>query len=145
MNNEHVWVVVADKGQAKIYQVTKFPKLEEVANLAHPECRLHNQDLISSKPGRTFQSFSTSRSAYQPENEPKAVEAMKFAAEVSEFLTNSVRKGKFTRMYLIAEPSFLGLLRKQVSSEVKKTILGEIPKDLTNQGIRVVEQQLMQV
>ncbi|MFA6916934.1 MAG: host attachment protein [Parachlamydiales bacterium] len=145
MSEDHIWVLVADKCHAKIYQIVKFPKLEEIADLAHPEGRLRDQDLISTKPGRNFQSFSTARSAYEPETDPKAVEALKFANEVSDFLTASIRKGRFNRLYLIADPAFLGLMRKIINPEVKKTILSEIPKDLTTQDLKVIEQHIAQV
>lgn len=141
--NPTTWIVVADNSKAKIFRLVKFPnKIEEIAFLEHPESRLHNQDLISSKPGRNFQSGGTTRHAYQPETEPKAVEAHKFAREVSNFLTVAERNSEFNRIYLFAEPSFLGLLRQLISPDIQKLIAAEIPKELTSCDNSTIEQHL---
>lgn len=134
------WVVVADNSKAKIFRLVKFPnKIEEITQLVHPASRLHNQDLISSKPGRSFQSGGTTRHAYQPETEPKQVEAIKFAREVVQYLSTAEKKGEFSRLYLIAEPSFLGLLRQLIHPEMQKLITNEIAKELTSCDISTVE------
>lgn len=142
MHKNQIWVVVADRTQAKIYRMTKFPKLEEIAYLEHPESRLHNQDLVSSKPGRGFQSVGNSRSAYQQETEPKQVEAIKFATEVTQYLYTAVNKGEFDKLYLFAEPSFLGLLRQHLHPQVQKHVTAEVPKELTTCNLEAIEHHL---
>lgn len=141
-DNPHTWVVVADNSHAKIYQLKKFPKLEEIQHLEHPESRLHNQDLVSSKPGRGFQSIGNSRSAYQQETEPKQVEAIKFATELANLLYAACNKGEFNQLYLIAEPSFLGLLRQHLHANVRKAISAEIAKELTSSPIEAIERHI---
>lgn len=145
-NNRHLtWVVVADNCQAKIYRLIKFPKIEEIAHFEHPESRLHNQELVSSKQGRCFQSVGNARSAYQQETEPKVIEAMKFAAEVGNTLCAAERNGEFQRLYVFAEPSFLGLLRQYFSPGLQKAIIAEVPKDLTAFNVAAIEHQLAEV
>lgn len=139
------WVVVADNSQAKIFRVLKFPKIEEIFYLEHPESRLQNQDLVSSKPGRGFQSIGKARSAYQPETEPKQVEAIKFASEVAQHLYAALNKGEFNQLYIIAEPSFLGLLRQHISPQVQKHILVEVSKGLTSSDKEVIERHLSEL
>lgn len=139
------WVIVADSCQAKIFRLLKFPKLEEISHLEHPESRLHNQDLISSRPGRGFQSMGNSRSAYQQETEPKQVEAIKFASEIAHLLYTASNHGEFNRLYLIAEPSFLGLLRRHIDPQVQKNIIAEIAKELTSAPIETIEHHLSEV
>jgi protein required for attachment to host cells len=141
-NNPHIWVVVADRAQAKIFKVVKFPKLEEIHHMEHPESKLHNQDLISSKPGRAFQSGGVTRHAYQPETQPRQLEAMKFATDISKFLVEAHRKGDFNRLYVLAEPHFLGILRKHLNGEVRKTIVAEIPRELIPSHISDIEKHI---
>lgn len=143
--NQHIWVVVADSCKAKIFRVVKFPKLEEIAYLEHPESRLHNQDLVSSKPGRGFQSVGNSRSAYQQETEPKQVESIKFATEVAQHLYVASNKGEFSKLYLFAEPSFLGLLRQHLHPQIQKHIAAEVPKELTSSSIESIEHHLSEL
>lgn len=140
--NHQTWVLVADSCQAKIFRQLKFPKLEEVAYLEHPESRLHNQDLVSSKPGRGFQSVGNRRSAYQQETEPKQVEMMKFAAQVAQFLYTASNNGEFNKLYIFAEPSFLGLLRQYINPQVQKHITAEVAKELTASSVETIEHHL---
>lgn len=144
-NRPQTWVIVADNCKAKIYNVLKFPKLEEIANLEHPESRLLNQELVSSKPGRGFQSVGNSRSAYQPETEPRQVEAIKFASEIARHLYTAVNNGEFKQLYVIAEPSFLGLLRQHLNPNIQKLIVVEIPKELTSQSKEAIEHHLEEI
>ena len=141
-NHSHTWVIVADNCKAKIYKVLKFPKLEEIANIEHPEGRLLNQELVSSKPGRGFQSIGNSRSAYQSATEPRQVEAIRFASEIARHLYTAVNEGKFNQLYVIAEPSFLGLLRQHLSPNIQKVIIAEIPKELTSQSKESIEHHI---
>lgn len=144
-NQTTTWVVVADNCQAKIFQVTKFPKLKEISHFEHPESKLHNQDLVSSKQGRTFQSSGTARSSYQPETEPKKHEAILFATEIARHLESAKNKGEYSRLYLLAEPSFLGLLRQHINGETKKSVVGEIAKELTAFDTKEIEEHLSSI
>ncbi len=139
------WVVVADNCQAKIYRLVKFPKIEEISHLEHPESRLHNQDLVSSKPGRGFQSRGSGRYSYQSEVEPKELEAIKFATDVAHFLEQAEKKGDFHRLYILAEPSFLGVLRQHLSQQIKKTIVGELAIELVTCDVAAIEKHLAQL
>jgi protein required for attachment to host cells len=145
MQTNQTWVLVADNSKAKVFRLLKFPKLEEISFFEHPESRLHNQDLISSKPGRGFQSVGNSRSAYQQETEPRQVEMIKFAAEVAHFLYTASNNGEFEKLYIFAEPSFLGLLRQHINPQVQKHIVAEIPKELTSSPIEQIEHHLAEL
>lgn len=147
LNNNHPlsWVVVADNCQARIYRVAKFPKLEEVSFLEHPDSHLHNQDLVSSKPGSSMQKGGAARYSYQPKTEPKSLEAAKFATELCNFLSSSLREGAYNRLYIMAEPSFLGLLRQHMSGDIKKTVIAEIAKELTSRDAATIEKHLAEI
>jgi len=139
------WIVVADKCKAKIYRSTKFPHIEEVSHFEHPASGLHNQDLISSKPGRSFQSFGATRHSYQPEVEPRQHEAIKFAIELARVLLVGKNNQEFNRLYLIADPYFLGLLRQHIDAEVQKLVAGELAKELTAFDKATVEHHLSEI
>lgn len=141
-NHNQSWVLVADKCQAKFYRMAKFPIIQEINHLEHPDSRLHNQELISSRPGRTFQSTGTARSSYQPETEPKQIEAIKFATEIADLLYTAANNGEFKQLYLIAEPSFLGLLRKHINPHIQKCIVAELGKQLTSASKEDIEKHL---
>lgn len=148
LNNHHhlpTWVVVADACQARIYQVTKFPKIQEVACYEHPESRLHNQELAGSKPGRGFQRGGGVRYSYQSELEPKQVEADKFALELAHMLSKCKSERGFDRLYIIAGPTFLGMLRRHLDPQVRKSIVAELSKELCYNNITDIEQHLYEM
>ena len=142
MANSSTWIVVANSSKAKLFRLVKFPKIEEMAALDHPEARMHNQDLEGRKPGRNFQSGGTSRHAYQPETEPKEVEIEKFAKILSDYICSAHYKGEFARLYIMASPNFLGLLRQRINSSTQKSIVAEVAKDLTDCTTSEIEEQL---
>jgi protein required for attachment to host cells len=134
----HTWVVVADSALAKLFRVVKFPKLQEITILQHPESRLHNQDLISSRPGRGNHKGGTTYS-YASEVSPKQHEAAKFAIYLADYLSKAEKNGEFNRLYLLANPTFLGLVRQHLTSDVQKAIIAELPIELTAAETSVIE------
>lgn len=139
----NVWVVIANGSHAKFFRVVKFPKIEEFAILEHPESRLRNQDLVSSKPGRTFESTSTARSAYEAQTDPHHLEIEKFARILGERLADAKREDAFERLYVMANPGFLGMLRPHLDTTTKQAIVAEIGKDMTDQPISAIEEHLV--
>lgn len=144
MQNLTTWVVAANGSIAKFFKVVKFPKLEAMEVLEHPESRLRNQDLITSKPGRTFESTSSSRSSYQPPANPHHNELEKFARLLGEHLSSAKRNNEFSRLYIMANPSFLGILRTHLDQATKEAIIAEVGKDMTDHTTHDIEQHLLE-
>lgn len=143
MPNQKTWIVVANSSHAKIFRLAqKFPKIEELTTIDHPASRLHDQDLEGRKPGRNFQSGGTTRHAYQPETDPKEVEIEKFAKSLSDYIYAAHQKGEFARLYIMANPSFLGLLRQYINPVTQKVIVAELAKDMTEHPTAEIEQHL---
>lgn len=144
-NQNTTWIVVANSAEARVFKLVKFPKIEEIAAFEHPESHMHNQDLISSKPGRTFQSTNTNRSAYEPKTMPKQLEVEKFAKDIGDYLSQTHQKHEYHRLYVIAEASFLGILRQHLDENTKSAIISETAKDLTKHKITDIEKTLSEV
>lgn len=139
MNHPATWVLVANCCEAKLFKVAKFPKLEQVQHMEHPASKLRNQDLVSSKPGRNFQSGGTTRHAYSQETDPKKQEEEIFAREVALALTKAKQSHAFSRLFVVASPSFLGLIRPHLDSETQKCVVAEIAKDMLEHDTSEVE------
>lgn len=145
MPNQTTWVVTANGSIAKFFRVIRFPKIEVLEVLQHPESRLRNQDLVTSKAGRTFESTSTARSAYQTQASPHQLELEKFARFLGEHLSEAKRNQEFSRLYLMANPSFLGLLRPHLDQATKEAIVAEVGKDMTDRTTEEIEHHLGEV
>ena len=145
MHQTITWIIVADSSLAKVFRLGKFPKIEEIGFVEHPESRLRNQDIAGSKPGRAFQSFGVSRHAYQPKSTPKKLEAEKFATFLGDYLTMAHENKEFSALYIIASPSFLGMIRQHIHPSLHKAIIAEIPKDLTTSTSLEIERHLTEL
>src|ERR1700728_2892132 len=128
---KQTWVLVANSSNAKIFQAQDNQILVEIQAFDHPESRLHDTDLVSSKQGRTFSRMGTMRSSLEYKTDPKAHEFIVFARELSQFLDEAREEGKFNKLYLAAGPTFLGILRQELSSLTDHIVAGEVDHDLT--------------
>jgi len=126
-----IWVVVADASRARFFsaEVPADP-LQETQTLTHPASRLHEGDLVAERQGRDRNGASGGHEGGH-EQEAKEEEANRFAIEVCGTLEAARVANRFYKLYVIASPNFLGLLRKHYSAPLKKEVTEEIAKNLT--------------
>ncbi len=125
------WILVADSSRARIFKAEKGSSIHEIEDLAHPEGRLHEQELTSDLPGKDADKSGVGKHAFQDQVEPKQQEAIDFAKRIARHLDKSYSDKKFEQLMIIAAPSFLGTLRKQFSDEIKQRICFELDKNIT--------------
>jgi len=104
--------------------------LNEIEGLVHPESRLHASELASDEPGMTYGHGSGAHALGQ-ETDLKKQEAIRFAREVTDKIAQVQRSNHYNKLYVIAAPAFLGLLRNALSETMKHLIVGEVGKNLT--------------
>lgn len=126
------WVLIANGAQARVVENTGPGKgLRQVEGLDWSIDPLQAQDIVSDKPGRG-RSSGGARSAMEPRTDPVDYRETEFLKTVAATLDRHHQQGAFDRLILAAAPIALGDLRKAISPTVKKTIVGELNKDLTN-------------
>lgn len=136
------WVTVADNSRARIFKVVSpSGPLEEIQTLAHPEARLHEGDLTTDRSGRDTNGTSGSH-GFGTATEIKDEEAARFASLVCSTLEAGYRKGWFNKLYIVAAPSFLGLLRKHRSNNVKQIIAEELSKNISTLDAKTIRSHL---
>jgi protein required for attachment to host cells len=126
------WLLIANSSSAKIYSIETLKSLALVKNFEHPESRLHNRDLVSDKPGRDFESIGPTRHSMEPHTTPKENEFHLFAKELATYLDSAWNNHEYKRLYIIAGPALLGMLRQFLAPETLKMVHGELDKDLTH-------------
>lgn len=130
------WIVVADAAKARLFaRNKKFSPLEEIETLVHPESRLRRQDLVTDRPGQVQESRTPGESAAEGHTDPKDVEAQVFARELAHHLNESRQAGHFEHLVLLAEPRFLGILRKHLDGGTAKAVAGAEAVNLTRGSI----------
>lgn len=140
----NTWVVVAESSRARIFRMDNInAPLVEIADMQHSESRLHERDLMSDRPGRTFDSQGGGRHAKEPGLTAKKAETDSFAKSVAEYINTECEKGVFEKLILISAPEFLGLLRKHLDENVKQHITREIDKNIVKQNEALIRKELI--
>ncbi|HIP52735.1 MAG TPA: host attachment protein [Chromatiales bacterium] len=136
------WVVVADSSRARFFIADKpAGPLNELKDLTYPEARLHEGDLISDNAGRERNNAHGAH-PYSRKDEHKQEAAIRFANQICDELEAGRTAGEFDKLYIVAAPSFLGLLRKCRNGALKKTVAAEIDKDLTTLDPKAIRERL---
>lgn len=140
------WVVVADSARARFFRVEEnsgehggslfapgedaLPgRLLEMTDLVHPASRQHASEMASDEPGIRRTMHMHGKIGMDEKVSLKEEEAVRFAKEVADVLRE--RAADYERLYLVAEPHFLGLLRADLDKSVEQRIVAEIDKDLS--------------
>lgn len=130
------WIVVADAGRARLFsREKKFSPLEEVESLVHPEARLRRQDLTSDRSGQVQESRTPGEYAAEEGTDPKDVEAQVFAREIAERLHKAHHEGRFEHLVLMADPRFLGELRKHLTGATADAVAAAVSVNLTREDV----------
>ena len=131
-------IVVADQSKATLYTVadSRAP-LEELELLEHPEGRDRAQALKSDRHGRSFDSGGQGRHAMGDSVDPKEQESIRFAGLVAGRLRSICNGRKHSRLFLVAGPHFLGLLREKLGTPANTRIV-EIRKNLGQYNAREI-------
>lgn len=126
-----LWVVVADQVSARVF-AREEPRgaLREIEDLVHPAGRLHGRELVTERPGRTFESADASRHAMEPPTDPRRYEAELMARQVAEHLYRGRATNAFAELVLVAGPTVMGLLREALDEGTRRTVSREIVKNL---------------
>jgi protein required for attachment to host cells len=72
----------------------------------------------------------------------KEHEATVFAKEIATTLEKAVAEGKTNKIYIVASPSFLGMLRKNFHAPLEKAIAGEVDKDICMLSTKEIREHL---
>ncbi len=126
------WVLVANSSRAQLFSLPK-PRvgLQLLQTFDNADSRLHERELTSDLPGRAFDSHGMGRHVMEQAVEPKRQAAIAFAKQIVDHLETGRKNGKFSRLYVMAAPGFLGLLRKAYTPALAAMLAAEIDKDLT--------------
>jgi protein required for attachment to host cells len=124
------WIVVANNSMARFFTAeSESSPITEVEALSHVEGRLHDREITSDFPGKIKGEGAVGHAFEQP-TDPKKHEEDQFAHLVARHLEAAHNEHKFNQLLLVAEPSFLGLLRSHLSAQIKKLVCFELDKNI---------------
>ncbi|TRX03823.1 host attachment protein [Candidatus Methylobacter oryzae] len=136
------WILVSDNSRARIFTAaTPSSALEEIEDFSHSEGRLLDREITTDLPGK-IKSADGGGHAFEQPTDPKKHEADVFAHRVTRHLEDAHNANKFEQLLIIAEPSFLGLLRNHLSEQVKRRVCFELDKNITTHSSADIRQHL---
>lgn len=143
MKKTVTWVLIADGAQARVLENTGPGKgLKQVEGLDWAIEPLSAQEIVSDKPGRSHSSVGGGRSAMEPRTNPVEHRETEFVKSLAAVLERKQQQGAFDRLVIAAAPIALGDIRKAIAPAVRKTIVAELSKDLTNTPTAQLDQHL---
>ena len=147
----NIRVVAANLNQARFYDIARVTDaLRKVSELEDPSARLHDRDLKSDRPGIVYARAPAAgkrrggvlHSGTGGERHPRQHAAVVFASRIAAELERAYQMQQFSRLVLVAGPSFLGRLRAALSPALKETVVAEVRKDLLKDSDTAVREHL---
>ena len=137
------WILVADATQGRLF-CNDGPSrgIAPVSDAVLRGRNLPGREIMSDRPGRTFDSAGQGRHAKEPRTDPREVEKHRFAHQLAAMLDERLKRGSFDRLVLVAPPRALGQLRDELSKSVRARVSAELAKDLTHLPARDLQEHL---
>lgn len=136
------WIVVADAAAARFFERRDAQDLKRIGATYHDDSRKHEGDLRTGGKGEVHDSAGAGQHQADPQTSTGEKHADIFAKEVAERLKSAQNDRSFDELIVVAEPSFLGLLRDQFDKTVADRIVASIDKDWTQHDDEQIAKQL---
>jgi protein required for attachment to host cells len=138
------WIVAADSSRARVFEIAEpGRRLREVEEFNHPEGRANNREINAEPDGRFFSRGGGPAGHTTGHKEaPVDHENEMFSKRLARYLDKARVEHRYDKLYLIAAPGFLGLMRENLSKEVRKLTAEEINKDLSWFDARDIERHV---
>jgi protein required for attachment to host cells len=125
-------IVIADGGHARFVRPAADNALHTIEAIDSVDLHKKDQDLVSDKPGRAYESATPARHAYTPRSDPHDMAKDRFARMVAERVNESYSTGTFGELVVVAPSSVLGELTGGLNAATRGRLIGTLARDLVN-------------
>ena len=126
-----LWIAIADGEHARIVQPDANNELRSVTALDAATAHRRTRELASDRPGRSFESATPGRHAYEPRHDPHELEKERFAHLIAEELNDAVARDAFDELLVVAPARILHEICRALSAKAAERLAGTLEKDLT--------------
>jgi protein required for attachment to host cells len=143
MKRIKTWILIADGVRARIV-LNDGPGrgVKPGPNKEFEGVNAPNREIVSDKPGRTFDSAGQGRHSKEPRTDPHEHEQCAFHHRIAAYLDSAAKSGEFDRLVVVAPPKALGSLRSELTAPTRAKVVGELNKDLTHVPIHDLAKHL---
>lgn len=144
------WIVAADGGRARIFSdADPAMPMQEIEDMVDAAAGMRaaetDSDRVAPKAAGksshgTGGALPTKLYEDKLSHDDRAAES--FARDINAYLLKARQEGKFDRLALVAEPRFLGVLRRLLDPQLKSLVCDEIDRDYTHSSVRQMDEQL---
>lgn len=128
VDKDTVWVVVAHRAGVQFFDGTdKSPRL--IKSLSFPQGRLKGRELITDKPGRSFDSYGEGRHATESKTSPTEHVEDSVASQIAQDLRAARIDKRYSRLILVAGPKLIGKLKHGLDSATSNRIVKIVQRD----------------
>lgn len=143
------WYLVADAARARLVEFdstippwSHYPPPPRLIAEWHEDVP-SGRELVSDRPGRTFDRKGEHRHAAEPPTAPRRVVKARFAERLVERLTAELDAGRPSSLVVVAPPQFMGELRRVMPQRVRAAVEREVLSDLTGLDLFSLEAHLV--
>lgn len=126
-----ILVLAADRGHARLFSIAhNQEELQELSDLVNADARRPANSLVSDRQGRGLNRERGSRAALGRENLQND-SAHQFAHRVATLIASKLARSSIERLFIIADPEFLGMLRIELRAHKLAVPVRCITKNVT--------------
>lgn len=136
---EKFWVVVAHQSRAQIFRYRSGDgAMDLVADIPHPLGRRKGREIVSDRPGRTFDSWTRAtgghmtgapRHSYGSEEPPHSHELKVMTEKIHKKIESARISHQFDKLILVMAPRLLGSLKSKLSPASQARIAAQLERD----------------
>lgn len=130
---EVVWALVMSATQARIIKNIAKGATDDATELVLHAQHKDLREIMSDKPGRSFSSVGSGRSAMEYASDPVKDAKKAFVEEATALLHRHFSRNEFTQLAIVAGPEMLGLLRDGLPADLQHALKVEMPKNLLHE------------
>ena len=144
-NRKTSWIVVADGARARILANDGPGKgLREAVGVDFIADKRKTSDMVTDQPGRS-PGRGGERHALEPRTDMHRHEKQVFAKDLAAVIDRHCEKRDFGQLVLVAPPTTLGDLRRELGKPALALIKAELARDLTKLSLRELPAHLEDV
>ncbi len=122
--------VIADGGHARFVRPASDNALHTFEAVDSTSVHKRDHDLVSDRPGRSFESGATARHAYTPRTDPHELAKDHFTRAVARRVNEDSAADVFNELVVVAPAHVLSELTGALDAPTKAKLLGSLAKDL---------------
>lgn len=142
---DRLWIVVADGGMARVLGVSGDRRgLTVLREMTSVEAHRRTHDLVTDRPGRSFESVSPTRHGITPRTDPHEIARERFIAQLAAMLVEDNRARQFDELILVVAQGLSGTLRDALDSATRARVRETLVKDLTKAPVAEIYDRLVE-